>query len=207
MEKCVTGLGQWGYCCVCHEGFIIGISGERMGRADWLTLLLLSYFSHVWLCVTPQTAAHQAPPSLGFSRQEHWSGLPFPSPMHESEKWKWSVWLFATPWTAAYQAPPSMVWRPLNAWLRNGILSLRKEGTMWDFKCGKHNQNDLFPISYWLQDTFSISHHCLLVPELIFIFPTSTGPAIYVSDNKHSSLVQRLIPLGSIFDVCHWLQH
>ena len=35
-------------------------------------------------------AAHQAPPSLGFSRQEHWSGLPFPSPMHGSEKWKWS---------------------------------------------------------------------------------------------------------------------
>ena len=36
--------------------------------------------------VTPQTAAHQAPPPLGFSRQEPWSGLPFPSPMHESEK-------------------------------------------------------------------------------------------------------------------------
>ena len=35
-------------------------------------------------------AAHQALPSLGFSRQEHWSGLPFPSPMHEREKWKWS---------------------------------------------------------------------------------------------------------------------
>ena len=35
-------------------------------------------------------AAHQAPLSLGFSRQEHWSGLPFPSSMHESEKWKWS---------------------------------------------------------------------------------------------------------------------
>ena len=34
-------------------------------------------------------AAHQALPSLGFSRQEHWSGLPFPSPTHESEKWKW----------------------------------------------------------------------------------------------------------------------
>ena len=33
-------------------------------------------------------AAHQAPPSLGFSRQDHWSGLPFPSPMHESEKLK-----------------------------------------------------------------------------------------------------------------------
>ena len=53
-------------------------------------LLLLSRFSRVWLCATPETAAHHAPPSLGFSRQEHWSGLPFPSPMHESEKWKWS---------------------------------------------------------------------------------------------------------------------
>ena len=51
----------------------------------FLLLLLLSRFSRVRLCATPQTAAHQAPPSLGFSRQEHWSGLPFPSPMHKSE--------------------------------------------------------------------------------------------------------------------------
>ena len=77
-----------------------------MGKGDWrleiqdchsvqvqlsymllgLLLLLLSRFSHVQLCATPEMAAHQAPPSLGFSRQEHWSGLPFPSPMHESEK-------------------------------------------------------------------------------------------------------------------------
>ena len=35
-------------------------------------LLLLSRFSRVRLCATPETAAHQAPPSLGFSRQEHW---------------------------------------------------------------------------------------------------------------------------------------
>ena len=55
-----------------------------------LLLLLLSHFSRVQLCATPETAAHQAPRSLEFSRQEHWSGLPFPSPMHESEKWKWS---------------------------------------------------------------------------------------------------------------------
>ena len=55
-----------------------------------LLLLLLSHFSRVRLRAMPETAAHQAPPSLGFSRQEHWSGLPFPSPMHESEKWKWS---------------------------------------------------------------------------------------------------------------------
>ena len=50
-----------------------------------LLLLLLSRFSRVRLCATPETAAHQAPSSLGFSRQEYWSGLPFPSPMCESE--------------------------------------------------------------------------------------------------------------------------
>ena len=49
------------------------------------SLLLLSHFSRVQLCVTPEMVAHQAPLSLGFSRKEHWSGLPFPSPMHESE--------------------------------------------------------------------------------------------------------------------------
>ena len=41
--------------------------------------------SRVRLCVTPETAALQAPPSLGFSRQEYWSRLPFLSPMRESE--------------------------------------------------------------------------------------------------------------------------
>ena len=56
-------------------------------QADWhkadtliniceMLLLPLSHFSRVRLCATP---------SLGFSRQEHWSGLPFPSPMQESE--------------------------------------------------------------------------------------------------------------------------
>ena len=43
-------------------------------------------------------AAHQAPPSLGFSRQEHWGGLPFPSPMHESEKWNWSRSVVSDSW-------------------------------------------------------------------------------------------------------------
>ena len=48
-------------------------------------LLPPTRLSRARLCATPQTAAHQAPLSLGFSRQEHWSGLPFPSPMRESE--------------------------------------------------------------------------------------------------------------------------
>ena len=72
----VTGDGSKVQCC--KEQYCM------------LLLLLLSRFSRVRLCATPQTAGHQALPSLGFSRQEHWSGLPFPPPMHESEKWKWS---------------------------------------------------------------------------------------------------------------------
>ena len=51
-----------------------------------MLLLLLSRFSRVQLCATPETAAHQALPSLGFSRQEHWGGLPFSSLMQKSEK-------------------------------------------------------------------------------------------------------------------------
>ena len=47
-----------------------------------MLLLLLSCFSRVRLCVTSQMAAHQAPLSPGFFRQEYWSGLPFPSPIH-----------------------------------------------------------------------------------------------------------------------------
>ena len=42
-------------------------------------LLLLSHFSRVRLLATPRTVARQAPPSIGFSRQEYWSGVPLPS--------------------------------------------------------------------------------------------------------------------------------
>ena len=55
-------------------------------KVSMLLLLLLSHLSRVRLWATPEIAAHQAPLPLGFSRQEHRSGLPFPSLMHESEK-------------------------------------------------------------------------------------------------------------------------
>ena len=68
-------------------------------------------FSRVRLYGTPWMAAHQAPPPLGFSRQEHWSGLPFLSPMHESEKWKWSRSVVSDPqWPHGLQ--PTRLLRP-----------------------------------------------------------------------------------------------
>ena len=62
-------------------------------------------------CLTlcnPWTAVHQAPLSLGISRQEHWSGLPFPSPVHTCMLNGFScVRPCATSWTAAHRAPLS----------------------------------------------------------------------------------------------------
>ena len=63
-------------------------TGVKRGWINWeteinihtLLLLLLSRFSRVQLCATPWTAAYQAPLSMGFSRQEYWSGVPLPSP-------------------------------------------------------------------------------------------------------------------------------
>ena len=45
----------------------------------------MKLLSHVWLFETPWTVAYQAPPPMGFSRQEYWSGSPFPSPTHSTE--------------------------------------------------------------------------------------------------------------------------
>ena len=79
----LAGSCSWG--CVLDSDI-----HSNLERSHWcaqrkvmraLLMLLLSHFSRVRLCATP---------SLGFSRLEHWSALPFPSPMHKSEKWKWS---------------------------------------------------------------------------------------------------------------------
>ena len=64
-----------------HMGHLLGTWHRKLAAAS------------LQLCLTlcdPIDSSQPGFPSLGFSRQEHWSGLPFPSPIHESEKWKWS---------------------------------------------------------------------------------------------------------------------
>ena len=80
----LVGMGEGNKKHLTTGNGMGGPSGELGSKG--ILLLLPSRPSRVRLCATPETAVHQAPPSLGFSRQEHWSGLPFPSPMHESEK-------------------------------------------------------------------------------------------------------------------------
>ena len=62
--------------CACQEPwrcFLRWNNGVSLGFCVYV-------LSRVWLFATPWTVAHQAPLSMGFSRQEYWSGLPFPSP-------------------------------------------------------------------------------------------------------------------------------
>ena len=66
----------------------------------WKWKVKVKSLSHVRLLVTPWTAAHQAPPSMEFSRQEYWSGFPLPSPfsilyISENRFLSSSVWFFS----------------------------------------------------------------------------------------------------------------
>ena len=73
----------------------------------WKWKVKVKSLSHVWLFATPWTVAHQAPPSMGFSRQEHWRGLPLPSPkclataaklikVHNKFLLNWTLLFFST---------------------------------------------------------------------------------------------------------------
>ena len=64
-------IGRW----ILYHGATWEATDTRL-----LLLLLLSRVIRVWLFATPWTVTHQAPPSMEFSRQEYWSGVPLPSP-------------------------------------------------------------------------------------------------------------------------------
>ena len=115
--------------------------------------LLLSHFSHVQLCVTPETAAHQAPPSLGFSRQEHWSGLPFPSPMHDSEKWKWSRSVMSDP-QRPHGLQPTRLLRPWDLPGKSTGVGCHCLLRVLFLEINKIHTEKLFWIAWWIK-TFS----------------------------------------------------
>ena len=90
---------------------------------DYTVKVKVKSLSHVQLFATPWTITYQDLPTMGFPRQEYWSGLPFPSPVIKYEviemKLLSCVLLFATPWTVAYQAPPFMGFSRQENW--NGL--------------------------------------------------------------------------------------
>ena len=157
-----------------------------------LLLLLLIHFNRVQLYVTPKTAAHQAPPSLGFSRQEHWSGLPFPSPMHESEKWKWKLKVkslshgrhSATPWTAALQAPASMGFSRQEYW--RGCHCLLQY-----FPDSNHK------IVFWVDESVSV----LQITSFVSFFPHMSNICLSLSDLFH------FFKILFNFTILYWFCH
>ena len=76
----------------------------------------MKLLSHVWLLATPWTAAYQVPPSMGFSRQEYWSGVPL----------RWSHKISENPWQQATGLPAAVLGR-------TGRLDVTKKETWKNF--------------------------------------------------------------------------
>ena len=145
------------------------------------------FLSCIWLFVTLWTVAGQVPLPMGFPRQEYWSGLPFPSPAHESEKRKWSrsvvpdSWLLATSWPAAHQVPLPMGFPRQEYWsgvpLTHTILCKR-----WNFiilaMCSV-NFNTNWNFSIWMKGHV----------EAIFSIRKSVNPRLISSVQFSCSVV------------------
>ena len=141
-------------------------------------MLMLNHFSRVWLCATPQTAAHQAPPSLGFSRQEHWSGVPLPSPCSNSRDPKSERFLNMRMATISFhhsqEEEAGLYWNRRNlqrtfgrtAWVtifkqENSLSVWTVDNTMTQFMEGMIHIQDQFKVSwriYWLSPLPASSH-------------------------------------------------
>ena len=77
----------------CLENPMNSIFLYRLLQKYWVQWVLAAAAKSLQSCPTlcdPTDSSPPGSPVPGISRQEHWSGLPFPFPMHESEKWKWS---------------------------------------------------------------------------------------------------------------------
>ena len=156
-------------------------------------MLLLRRFSRVRLCVTPQTAAHQAPPSLGFSSQEHeWVAISF------SNAWKWKVKvkllshvrLCATPWNAAYQAPPSMGFFRQEYW--SGV-PLPSPKSVFRYQIIKHLKRCILSYTLLLSSNVSLilCSYCYLkwqLSPLIIVMTVLVSPHIKTYIPVHSCL-------------------
>ena len=151
-------------------------------------------------------AAHQAAPSLGFSRQEHWSGLPFPSPMHASKKWKWNRSVVSdSSWPHGLSPPGSSIHGIFRQEYWSGVPSpskvseiacLRGEQTpelMLDFS-SMTGCSFMGLLSFWL--TMQKSRNSRGQRDLLAIGPFSEGVSLLREAKK---TVYGKALLGSIF--------
>ena len=146
-------------------------------REELLLLLLLSRFSRVWLFATPWTAAYQAPPSMGFSRQEYWSGVPSPSPRERgtTSKNNTITWNWFDNWFA-------IIFRSLVVW--SASLWLFEVQLICSFRAGSF----LFPWDQFseLQQLISgLEHgHHIVMATVWSSFSTWWGFSIYKTAHR-----------------------
>ena len=151
-------------------------------------------------------AAHQAPPFLGFSRQEHWSGWPFPSPMKvksESEVASHAR-LFTTPWTAAHQAPLSMGFSRQKYWC----------GVPFPSPCQLLGLDEHFPLHLLLLVAEEVQETRLFGSTPSSFGATSEGPSLLLGQPlitcnslppslaRKSSKPFQLLELSSTLQIC-----
>ena len=132
------------------------------------TVCVSSSLSCVRLCATPWTAAHQAPLSMEFSRQEYWSGLPFPSP--GKWKWKWSCLVMSDSLRPVDCSPPSSS--------IHGILQTRiLEWVAISFSRGSSRPRDWTQVSHIVGKHFNLcaTREALLLQEIFPIHRSNLG--------------------------------
>ena len=146
-------------------------------------------------------AAHQDAPSLGFSRQEYWSGLPFPSPMHKSEKWKWSRSVMSDP-QRPHGLQPSRLLHPWDFSDKStgvGCHCLLQISAIQQSDLVAHIYTLFFTFHYGLSLDIEYSSLCYTVGPCFFIrsiynslhmlIPNSKSisPSPFISLGKHKS--------------------
>ena len=132
----------------------------------------LSRFSRVRLCVTPEMVAHQAPPSLRFSRQEHCSGLPLPSPSFKGDL------LFEK---RMLHLPRASILDTLIEWVNeswNYFLTLQRLSTTATLTTSGLLKGRVGPFIFWTPIAPNIFNTCRICYFIVngYILIPSTGP-------------------------------
>ena len=113
----------------------------------WKWKVKVKLLSRVWLLATPWTAAYQAPPSMGFSRQEYWSGLPLPSPMRPGS---FHFFLGISHHDTKFLSRTTELWEITQTerfvWRRTGVPRNVRE-VSWNFDPGPSSQEGI-----WVKD-------------------------------------------------------
>ena len=133
----------------------------------WKWKVKVNSLSCVQLLATPWTAAYQAPPSMGFSRQEYWSGVPLPSPDSDATLFQYILQVLRQPilWNANLILPPIKY----RKYIYN-IFPLPKEKKVWTLKHAIVKLYNIVAI-YFSRIVFwhsaSIIHPLMSLPEQI----------------------------------------